>query len=96
MVFVRLEIDRHMVKSYTLVRVKPPKDAEIYQKVLKLPEVKEVIMTYGEYDLMVQVEVKSLDDLDNFVFSKLRTIEGVEATTTLLVAAPPGAGGRDD
>lgn len=78
-----------MVTSYTLVRVKPPKDKEIYQKIKELPEVKEAIMTYGEYDLLLRIEVNSLDELDSFIFGKLRVIEGVEATTTLLAAKPP-------
>jgi len=48
-----------------------------------------VIMTYGEYDLIVRIEVDSLDELDFFIFNKLRAIEGVEATTTLIAAKPP-------
>ena len=75
-----------MVTSYTLARVEPTKDNDVYQKINGLPEVREVITTYGEYDLIIKVEVGSLDDLDNFVFSKLRAIEGIESTTTLISA----------
>ena len=78
-----------MVRCYTLVRVKPPRDKAVYWKIKDLPEVKEAIMTYGEYDLIVEIEVNSLDDLDFFIFNKLRKIEGVEATTTLIAANPP-------
>jgi DNA-binding Lrp family transcriptional regulator len=78
-----------MVRCYTLVRVKPPRDKEVYWKIKDLPEAKEVIVTYGEYDLIIEIEVNSLDDLDFFIFNKLRIIEGVEATTTLVEANPP-------
>jgi DNA-binding Lrp family transcriptional regulator len=78
-----------MVRTYTLVRVKPPRDKEIHQKIKEFSEVKEVIMTYGEYDLIVKIEVDSLDELDLFIFNKLRVIEGVEATTTLIAANQP-------
>jgi len=84
-----------MVRSYTLVRVKPLKDREIYRRIKEFPEVKEVVMTYGEYDLVVEVEVGSLDELDSFIFDKLRVIEGVEATTTLIEANPPRVEGED-
>ncbi|RJS89652.1 Lrp/AsnC family transcriptional regulator [Candidatus Bathyarchaeota archaeon] len=84
-----------MVRSYTLVRVKPLKDREIYRRIKEFPEVKEVVMTYGEYDLVVEVEVGSLDELDSFIFDKLRVIEGVEATTTLIEANPPRFEGED-
>lgn len=81
-----------MVISYTLARVQPAKDLMVYNKVKELPEVKEVITTYGEYDIIIKVEVNSLEHLDEFVFSKLRTIEGVEATTTLIHAGFPRKG----
>ncbi len=81
-----------MVTSYTLARVEPAKDTLVYHQVKKLPEVKEVITTYGEYDLIIKVEVDSLEDLDTFVFHKLRIIEGVDSTTTLIHAAFPRDG----
>lgn len=77
-----------MIRSYTLVRVKPPRDMEVYRQVKELPEVKEVVLTYGEYDLIVEIGVNSLDELDSFIFNKLRAIEGVEVTTTLIEARP--------
>lgn len=77
-----------MITSYTLVRVLPAKDKEVYGKIKKYSEVKEVILTYGEYDLIIRVESKSLEDLDHFIFNKLRTTDGVAATTTLLEAKP--------
>lgn len=78
-----------MVTSYTLARVDPAKDTNVYFEVKKLESVKEVITTYGEYDLIIKVEVDSLADLDNFVFHKLRVVEGVASTTTLITAAFP-------
>lgn len=77
-----------MIKSYTLARVLPAKDKEIYMKVKAFDEVKDVILTYGEYDLILKIESNSLEDLDNFVFNKLRAIDGITTTTTLLEARP--------
>ncbi len=80
-----------MVISYTLARVEPAKDLKVYDLVKQLPGVKEVITTYGEYDLIIKVEVESLDKLDDFVFNKLRVIEGIELTTTLINASFPSS-----
>jgi DNA-binding Lrp family transcriptional regulator len=77
-----------MITSYTLARVLPAKDKEVYSKVKVFDEVKEVILTYGEYDLILKIESNSLEDLDHFVFNKLRTIDGISTTTTLLEARP--------
>jgi DNA-binding Lrp family transcriptional regulator len=75
-----------MVVSYTLVRVQPSKDRDIFLKVKEFPEVKDVITTYGEYDMIIKIEEKTMDDLDEFIFHKLRHLEGIEATTTLIQA----------
>lgn len=77
-----------MVTTYTLARVLPSMDWDVREIVAKLPQVKEVIMTYGEYDLIIKIQVESLEELDQFIFTKLRTIEGIAATTTLLEASP--------
>ena len=77
-----------MITSYTMIRVLPVKDKEEYNNVKCFSEVKEIIMTYGEYDLVIKVELPSMDSLDNFIFNKLRSIDGVTATTTLLEAKP--------
>ena len=77
-----------MITSYTLARVLPAKDKEVYMKVKVFDEVKEVILTYGEYDLILKIESNSLEDLDHFVFNRLRTIDGINTTTTLLEARP--------
>ena len=78
-----------MVESYTLARVQPSKDYDDYKKIKELKEVEEVITTYGEYDVIIKIQVSNLDELDDFVFKKLRTIDGVEATTTLISAKFP-------
>jgi len=78
-----------MVTSYTLARVKPAQDVFVYDIVKELPCVKEVITTYGEFDLIIKIEVDSLAALDDFVFNKLRVIEGVDSTTTLISANFP-------
>jgi anthranilate phosphoribosyltransferase len=77
-----------MITSHTLVRVLPAKDKEVYKKIKEFQEVKEVILTYGEYDLIIRVESESLEDLDHFIFNKMRTTDGIAATTTLLEAKP--------
>jgi len=77
-----------MISSYTLARVLPAKDEEVYKAVKAFPEVKKVILTYGEYDLIIKVESDSLDDLDHFIFNKLRTTDGIAGTSTLIEARP--------
>ena len=75
-----------MFACYTLARVAPTMDKKVYKAVKAYPEVKDIILTYGEYDLIIRVESNSLEDLDDFIFTKLRTTEGIDSTTTLSAA----------
>ena len=73
-----------MINSYTLSRIKLAKGKQVYRILKTYPEVKELVSTYGEYDLVIKVSSTSLEDLGNFIFKKLRTLDGVQATTTLI------------
>lgn len=69
-------------------RARAARDKEVYMKVKASEEVKDIILTYGEYDLILKIESNSLEDLDHFIFNKLRAIDGITTTTTLLEAQP--------
>ena len=77
-----------MFTCYTLARIAPTMDNKVYTAVKAYSEVKEIILTYGEYDLITRVETSSLEDLDDFIFDKLRTTEGIDSTTTLIETRP--------
>ena len=78
-----------MIEAHILLRVKPGMDRAVFQAIRKLREVKDLETVYGEYDLLTKIEVKSMDDLDAFIFEVVRTISGVEGTTTLVTIQPP-------
>jgi len=78
-----------MIEAYILLRVKPGMDRSVFQTVSKLRQVKDMETVYGEYDLLMKIEVKTMDDLDAFIFDSVRTIQGVERTTTLITIEPP-------
>lgn len=59
--------------------------AEIAAKAAKLPNVQEVHIIAGEWDLMVKAKAKSVEELGKFVTERLRNISGVEKTLSLIV-----------
>ncbi len=76
-----------MVVSYTLARVVPAQDKAVYRELNDLDVVKEVIMAYGVFDMMITIETENIDELDHIVFNKIRKIAGIVSTTTLIGAA---------
>lgn len=79
-----------MIGGYILLRIKPGMDRNVLHAVKKLDQVKIVETLYGEYDMLIKAEVDSLDDLDSFIFDVIRTIKGVEGSTTLITIKVPG------
>jgi DNA-binding Lrp family transcriptional regulator len=47
--------------------------------------VEEVSIVTGDYDMMVKVRVRDMDELNNFVVEYLRMMEGVERTQTSVI-----------
>ena len=48
--------------------------------------IQEVATLYGDYDIIVKVQMTKPDDLENFVFNGLRPISGIVGTETLIAA----------
>lgn len=74
-----------MVKAYSLVSVEPGKTPEVSKAIEKMEGVKTVEAVAGPHDLVVRIEVDSLEKLTNTVFGDIRGIHGVTSTTTLIV-----------
>lgn len=79
-----------MIKVYVLLRIKPGMDRNVLHKVKQLNQVKAVETVYGEYDMLIKVEIERLEALDSFIFDTIRTIKGVEGSTTLITMEVPG------
>ncbi len=78
-----------MISAYVLMRVKPGMDRTVLNSAKGLTQVKVTETLYGEYDMLIRVEVESLDDLDSFIFDTIRNIKGVESSTTLIAIKVP-------
>ena len=73
-----------MITAYILLRIKPGKDRNVLNTVTKLPPIKTVETLYGEFDMLLKAEVPTLEELDSFIFETIRTINGVDVSTTLI------------
>jgi len=78
-----------MITAYVLLRIKPGMDRNVLRNVKKLAQVKAVETVYGEYDMLFKVEIETLETLDSFIFDTVRTIIGVEGSTTLISMEVP-------
>jgi len=57
----------------------------VAEKIRKMKEVTEVLVTYGLWDIIARIEAKSLGHLDKII-TDIRQIAEIEQTSTLIGA----------
>ena len=78
-----------MISAFTLVRVSPEKNVHVFEKVKKLPMIKEATLVYGEYNIIIRTRTKNMEELNKFIYNVLRKTPFITMTTTMIVARMP-------
>jgi DNA-binding Lrp family transcriptional regulator len=73
-----------MIQAYVLAKIEAGRDKEVLKKIKSVAGVRKASATYGIYDLFVDVTFESIEELDEFVFNKLRKISEVKETVTVI------------
>lgn len=73
-----------MVVAYILCVTEVGKEKEVQAELKEFNEIKEVYVVYGEYDLVIKIELNDLKDLDAFISEKIRAISHIEMTSTMI------------
>jgi len=73
-----------LIHAFILAKVESGKDGEVLKEVKRSAGVRHATPTYGEYDLHVDVAFKTKEELDGFIFDRIRRLEGVRETLVLI------------
>jgi DNA-binding Lrp family transcriptional regulator len=76
--------------AYVLINCDLGHEEEIINELVKIPEVKEVRGVYGVYDIFVKVEADDPSHVREVVTNKIRKMERVRATNTLMAIESQG------
>jgi len=74
-----------MPKAVVLINTDVGMEDEVSRHLTTLPEVKEVHIVYGVYDLVAIVEAPTFDELRSVIVNKIRRLPHIKSTTTLIV-----------
>jgi DNA-binding Lrp family transcriptional regulator len=69
-----------------LAEVEAGKDKEVLREAKRIRGVKQVVSTYGNYDLHIEVVFDTMEELDKFVFDEVRMLDGIKETVTLIAS----------
>jgi DNA-binding Lrp family transcriptional regulator len=73
-----------MISAYILINLQPGNTENVITEIRKIENIQKVSVVAGEYDIVVRVQVKSLDKLLK-VTDKIQMINGVKKTTTQVI-----------
>lgn len=74
-----------MEKAYLLLSCEIGKEHELASQLLPINEIKSVMITYGDYDIVVEAETVDSAQMDNLITSQIRKLEKIRSTITLRV-----------
>jgi DNA-binding Lrp family transcriptional regulator len=72
--------------AYVLIGVEIGAGEEVLRELQRMPEVKESYGVYGVYDIIVKVEAEDMSSLKNVISSKIRRIDRVRNTVTMIIS----------
>jgi DNA-binding Lrp family transcriptional regulator len=72
------------VKAYVLIVTDPVKTKEVYARLQEIREIVEVHEVMGPYDIVCEIQVDDLTQVPPILGERVRTIQGIESTTSLV------------
>ena len=76
-----------MEKAYVLIGCELGSETELVKKLLDIDKVIDAHVTYGDYDIVVEVETETERQMDNLITKKIRKLDKIRTTTTLGVVS---------
>ena len=70
--------------AFVLINAETGSETDILSVLRKMENVKEAYGVYGVYDLIAQVEADSLDQLKEIITWKIRRLDKVRSTLTMM------------
>jgi len=71
--------------AFVLINTNLGSEEAVSKDLKKITEVKEVYSLYGVYDIIIRVEAETMNKLKEAIGSKIRSIEDIKSTLTMIV-----------
>ncbi len=72
------------IKAYVLIVTDPGKTKHVVEEVRHVPGIVELHEVMGPYDIVVEIEAGSLQEIPVILGEKIRVIDGIQSTTSLV------------
>jgi DNA-binding Lrp family transcriptional regulator len=72
------------IKAYVLIVTDPGKTKHVLSEIQGISGIVERHEVMGPYDIVVEIEVDNLQEIPNILGERIRTIDGIQSTTSLV------------
>ena len=72
------------MKAYILLNTELGKEPEVVKALKGIMEIKNIYIVYGIFDIIIEIEVDTMDKVKEIVFNKIRRLDTVKSTITLV------------
>ncbi len=73
-----------MVKGYLLIKLVPGLESSALSQIRVIPGITDINLVFGQWDAIAIAETKTLFELAKIIVGEVRSIQGVQDTTTLV------------
>ncbi len=73
------------ITAIIIIQTESEKHESVKEELSKLEEVSEVYSVSGEYDILIKVWVQGIEELNQLINTKIRSVDGVEDLTEMIV-----------
>jgi DNA-binding Lrp family transcriptional regulator len=74
-----------MTVAFLLINADLSSEDQVVGELRKIPNVKESYVVFGVFDIVVKLEAESMEKLKEIVMWKIRRLEKVRSTLTMMV-----------
>lgn len=74
-----------MATAFVLINAEIGAESDVLKELKGIPEVKEAHMVYGVYDIIARVETETMQELKDVISWKIRRLDKVRSTLTMIV-----------
>ena len=72
-------------KAFLLISAELGRERDVVKELQSIPNVREVHVTYGVYDVIVKVEAESPQMLKDTITNQIRALDYIKSTLTMVV-----------
>ena len=72
-----------MEKAFILISCDVGAENDLAKTLESIGEIKNILVTYGDYDIVAEVQTENSEQMDYFITSQIRKLEKIRSTITL-------------